>query len=129
MHHVTTRADVAPHSREAHGNDVERLRSFLATGFDLVGRGGATAYSVLTGASDQPFLGTTADWAVLRMLNRVAEEFADRSLSGWERARAAAVVLTAVTRANEHLQTGSRVRRDDFFTAQPGRRSAADECA
>lgn len=129
MRHVTTDAGVASPLRNAHGQDHERLRNFLATGLDLVGRAGATAYGVLTGATDQPFLGTTADWAVLRMLNRVAEEFADRSLSGWERARAAAVVLTAVARANEYLQAGNRVRRDDFFIAEPGRRSAADECA
>lgn len=109
--------------------DDGRLRSFLTVGLDLAGPAGRQAHGLLTGGTDHPFRGTTADWALLRTLIRAADDFAHRSLSDRERVRTAAVLLSAAHRLNANLEAGLGVRRDDFFATTPARRAAADEVA
>jgi hypothetical protein len=107
----------------------QTLRGFLDAGRELAGKASGPGRELLTGESHRPFPGTAGDWAALRMFLRVAEDFARRSLSPWERARTAAVLLTAAHRLDEQLTAGLAVRRDDFFLPVAGFRAAAEEFA
>jgi hypothetical protein len=107
----------------------DRLPMFLAAGLELAGSCGKAALALLMGAEDRQFVGRTADWAALRMLVRVTDEFARRALSDWERERTAAVVLVAAHRLDENLRAGFGVREDDFFVASRDRRAPSDEAA
>ena len=115
--------------KQLNGQEEDLLRSFLAVGMELAGPVGKPARALLLGESDQLFPGTSGDWPALRMLFRVADDFARRALSSWEQARTSATVLAAVHRLDENLRAGLAVRRDEFFASTSSGRSAADEFA
>jgi hypothetical protein len=102
---------------------VERLRSFIEGGGQVVGQLAGAAFGILAG----PLVGAGTGAMLGEALSRVGVELYARFLAPRQGARAAGALAVAVVKVEERLEAGDEPRRDGFFDRGPDGRADADE--
>jgi hypothetical protein len=102
---------------------VERLRSFIAGGGQVVGQLAGAAVGILAGS----LVGAGTGAVLGEALSRVGVELHTRLLAPRQGARAAGALAVATVKVEERLKAGDEPRRDGFFDRGPDGRADAEE--
>ena len=110
----------------------EDLRQFFNDGTEMFGAGIGTAVGAVLGSIGGPggaAIGGVAGKLIENLIRKVGKEFSERHLSTREEVRVGTAIAIAAAEISQRLQSGEKLREDDFFDEKQTGRSDAEEVA
>ncbi len=105
----------------------QAVEELISAGSDMVGGISSVALGFLIAGHEGAYTGALTAPVVAYTLRRIAVELKQRVLARREEVRIGAALEVAATQFGENLDAGKQVRQDNFFDADAGERSAAEE--
>jgi hypothetical protein len=112
---------------ESEKNENTITKKLIEVGADIAGSASSAAIGFLVAGPPGAFAGAVSGPAITHTIKHVASEIKSRFLSKREEKRIGATLAYAITKIEENLKKGKKVRDDGFFESKTTERPPSQE--